>query len=287
MKIFLKKTGIVLLTLCLATIFMFTSFGASKNEDYDLLLDNGFSAAYIDNLSDEMAEKMAEAIRKKSGIDETNYFDYLLSCGYPKEFLESVTESTLKNIVSLVSEKEILNVDYKTKADVDNSNIIIKSVVAKIKDKETGNITDEVVCVYWEWLDKAPLIKDEDFICVSWDQELFVYGGSFYAEDYYKDEQTDSWVVSNSYKTLARLSLDSLGHWTDLKAFKNVVGGSMVFNLLPTSPIEKENYNDGIEIEYSHRYETLKTIALILIPLVVLAIVLIIVLKKRRKRKKK
>lgn len=59
-----------------------------------------------------------------------------------------------------------------------------------------------------------------------------------------------------------------------------------MFNLLATSPIETENYNDGIETKYSHNYEILKTIALILIPLVVLAIVLIIVLKKRRKRKK-
>lgn len=286
MKLFFRKFGIVLLTVYLTIMFMFNSFAASKNENYDLLLDNGFSQAYIDNLSDEMIERMAEVIRKESGIEEINYFDYLLSCGYPEEFLNSVTDSTLKNIVSFISDKEILNVDYETKADIDNSNIIIKSVTAKIKDEKTDNIIGEAVCVYWEWLDKAPLIRDEDFIGINWDQELFVYGGSFYAEDYYKDNQADSWVVSNSYKALARLNLDSLGHWTDLKAFKNIIGGSMVFNLLATSPIETENYNDGIEIKYSHNYEILKTIALILIPLVVLAIVLIIVLKKRRKRKK-
>lgn len=281
-----KKISVVLLTLCLMMIFMFSGFGVSKDENYELLLDNGFSATYIDNLSDEMIEKMAEAIRKKSGIEETDYFDYLLTCGYPKEFLESVTDSILKNIVSLILDKEIFDVEYETKSDPNNPKVIVKSAIAKTKDKKTGNITGEVVCVYWEWLDKAPLIRDEDFVSVNWDQELFAYGGSFYAEDYYKSRQTDSWTVSNSHKALARLSLDSLGHWTNLKAFKSVIGGAMVFNLLPTSPIETEDYNDGIRIEYAHRYETLRTIAIILIPLAILVTILVVIFKKRRKRNK-
>lgn len=249
----LKSVTTLLLALCLMLICLFQSFGISIDKNDDIL-------------------------------SKTDCFDYLLSHGYPEEFLETVTESTLKNMVSLISNNEISDVIYETKQLPENSNIIIETVCAKMIDMHTGSIVGESVCVHWKWSYRTPIIREEDFISVSWNKEFFVYDAdSFYAEDYYKDNLADSWSVSNSYTKLAHSGLNSLGHWTKLKTNKNVVGGSMMFNLLPNFPVDTDNYNNNLRVEYTHQYELLKVIIIVLA--ILLVVILVITLKIRIKRK--
>lgn len=278
----LKLASTLSLAFCLIFICMFQSFGIGKDKNHENLLEKDFSLTHIDYLSDEVVDKGIEIpIESK-----TNCFDYLLSCGYPKEFLEMVTDSTLKNIVSLISNNEVSEVVYKAEHHPENSNIIIETIVAKLKDKHTGNVVGESVCIYWKWSDKTPLIREEDLISVSWNKELFVYDDeSFYAEDYCKDNPTDIWSVSNSYTKLSRTSLNSVSHWSVLKTNKNVIGGSMMFNLLAISPIDTVNYNNNLKVEYTHQHKLLNVIIIFLA--IFSIVVLIITLKIRTQRKNK
>lgn len=272
----LKLTGALLLVF----VSVFQSFGISRDKNYEILSKKDFSPDRIECSSGELPDKGVKVSVKA----ETDCFNYLLSCGYPKEFLQAVTDSTLKNIVSLISNNEISDVTYDTKQLSENSNIIVETIVAKMKDPHTGRIVGESVCVYWKQCDKKPLIGEEDFVSARWNKNLFVYDDeSFYAEDYCKDNQTGCWSVSDSYTKLSRVNLNNVGHWSVPKTNKNVTGGSMMFNLLAVSPLDNVNYNNNLEVEYTRHYELPKVI--IIVFAVFSVAVLIITLKIRKKEK--
>lgn len=269
-------------------ICAFYCFGITKNENDNFILENDVSSEYLGSLNDRAIEKMIKTIRKKGETEKISDFDYLLSCGYPEEFLKAVTDSTLKRIVSSIGNNQVSDVRYKTEYPDSNKNVHIESVAAKMKDKENGDIVGETVCIYWEWTDKKPLIND-DYFSVEWSEKFFVYEeDSFYAEDYYKENTADAWTVSDSRTTIARITLNSIGHFAEPKVQENIVGGSMVFGLLSKYPIETaddKNIN-YLEVQYTHQYELLKTVILIVTVLASIAIVGIILLKNRRKRNK-
>lgn len=291
MKILRKIIGIVLLTVFLMTVFSFWCYGVNKDENYELLLEYGFTSDYLDNLSDVFIEKMADTIRETSGEKQANDYYYLLSCGYPKAFLELLTDSTLKNIVSSIGDNEIISVTYTNKDPAfnmsDNSKVVIKRVSVKMKDKKSDKIVGEAVCVYWEWLDNKPLMREEDFVAVKWNSELFTYNpDSFYAEDYWKENTTDKWTVADSYTVLTRATQEAIGHWTKLKSSGNIVGGAMIFSLLSKSEIDKKtDYTNKITVEYTHQYRLTKFIIIVVILVVILLTAVIIVLSKKHRRK--
>ena len=218
---------------------------------------------------------------------ENNNYNYLLSCGYPEEFLNNLTETTINKIVELHGDNDVIEVICETEYFPDNTEenakVIMNSVIAVMQTADGDKIAGESICVYWEWVGNKPLVKGEDFISVLWnDESLILEDDTFYAEDYWKNNKQDIWSVSDSHRNIARLNLNTLGHYTDLKEFKNHVGGSMVFNLMANSPIDiNSEYNKYFTVEYEHNIYCLW----IILPVAFFSIALLQIIKLIRKKK--
>ncbi len=233
-------------------------------------------------------------LSQKTLSEKTDNFDLLVSYGYSEDFLSKLTDTAYENLLFSVSGYEISDVSievlYLPDNTAENAEIILQRVTAVLKDADSSKIMGEAICLYWEWTDTPPVIREEDQISVQWNKDLFCYeADSFYAEDYSKDSADDPWTVSQSYTTLAHVNNNSLGHWTDLEAFDDYLGGVMIFNLSATSPLDADSaYNDRVHIEYTHEAETLRAVLYFAVPLVVVAgIVLTVIFMIRKKKKNK
>lgn len=279
-------------TVIICIIVLFTSSAVSyavntENESYKILLEHGFSEEYINNLTDTMIEKMAETIKKESNPEYVSDYDRLVSVGLPEEFIGNLTESSLKQIKSALGDSKVSALDYQSESATGNSDLPVKTLSIQLTDKRGKSVVGETVCIYWEWPINKPLIRTEDFITASWNKDTFCYNAdSFYAEDYRRNDLNDKWTVSDSYKELSRISLNSLGHWTKLYTTKNQVGGFIIFSLLPTHPINSEtDYDRDVDIVYNHETKITLTVVLciIFILLVLSAVWIITEVRKRRK----
>ncbi len=221
--------------------------------------------------------------------EQTTSYDYLLSQGYPEDFLNKLTETSLESIVTAIADNVIDNMDYDTKywckksSSPEDAEVAIYITTAEIKDNQNGNIIGKNVCIFWECLKKTSIIK-EDYFKLMWEQDVFCYEpDSFYAEDYFKDNEADNWKVSDSYTVLASAKQNSIGHCSKMKNYKNNAGGFLTFNLLTTAPIEKLSDKDNyLGIEYTQSLSLLKTVIWITLPLlIIILIILVIVLKKK------
>lgn len=279
-------------TVIICIIVLFTSSAVSyavntENESYKILLEHGFSEDYINNLTDTMIDKMAETIKKESNPEYVSDYDWLVSVGLPEEFIGNLTESSLKQIKSALGDSKVSALDYQSESATSNSDLPVKTLSVQLTDKRGKSVVGETVCIYWEWPINKPLIRTEDFITASWNKDTFCYNAdSFYAEDYRRNDLNDKWTVSDSYKELSRISLNSLGHWTKLYTTKNQVGGFIIFSLLPTHPINSEtDYDRDVDIVYNHETKTtlIVVLCIIFILLVLSAVWIITEVRKRRK----
>ncbi|MBR5827269.1 MAG: hypothetical protein IKY78_09330 [Clostridia bacterium] len=212
--------------------------------------------------------------------DNTTDREKLLDCGYSQEFINSLTDKMCEKIVLSIGDNEVESVKSETDETAVRGNVLIKKITASLKDKQTGRYTGESVCVYWEWKDSKPLIRDDDKITVNWDKDSFVYSeNSFYAEDYYKSNQTEMWSASESYSVLSGAKQGSVTHCTGLKKFSKYIGGSMVFNLdIADSEIESNNGEAYVS------YEHIVPFSIIIFPIVILGMVIVLIIVIRRKK---
>lgn len=285
-----KIKALISIIMCILIVFLSSvvSFAANtESANYKLLLEHGYEEDYLDNFTDTMIDKMAETI-KKAGDPEFNDYEWLLSIGIPEEFINNLAESSLARIRSTIGDNKISGVDYSAEAETNNNDVIVKKLSFQLIDDADSSVIGENVCVYWEWAINKPLIREEDYISAKWNKDVFCYDSdSFYAEDYRRNNVGDKWIVSDRYTTLARSSVDSLGHWTKNYGTKKQVGGFMVFSLSPTEPIDTGvSYDRNIDIEYSHETNTTFTIV-VFITFVFLILSVICIIIKLKKRKKK
>ena len=287
MKKLKALTGMII---CILIIFSLSATIYAVNEesdDYKLLLEQGYEEDYINNLTDTMIAKMAETIRETSDPEYINDYDLLISKGIPAEFINSLTESSLKKLRTALGDNEIAHLDYSTGNEKNNTDVTVKKLSVQLIDNKNSYVKGEVVCAYWEWKINTPLIREEDYISAKWNQEVYCYDSdSFYAEDYRRNNVLDSWKTSDSYDTLASVTLNSLGHWAKTYGVKKQIGGFMIFSLVPTQPVDcATDYDRDIDIEYTHETKTTSTISMfiVFILLVLSAIWIITEIKKRRR----
>lgn len=274
-----------ILIIFLSSVVSFAANAESAN--YKFLIEYGYEADYLDNLTDTMIDKMAETIKKVGDPEFVNDYDWLLSVGMPEEFINNLTESSLARIRAAIGDNKILGVDYSTEAETNDNDVIVKKLSFQLVDNSDSTVIGEIICAYWEWEINKPLIREEDYISVEWNKDVLCYDSdSFYAEDYRRNNVGDKWVVSDRYTTLARLSLNELGHWTEIYGIKKQVGGFMIFSLTTTEPIDSVySYDRNIYIEYTH--ETEKTVIIVsFIIFVFLILTAVCIIIKMRKRKK-
>ncbi len=280
MKKFFKSIIVIQMFFILFNICSLQCFGANNTEnEQDLFLKNEIT---INNHS----KKTPTSPTSKNNFERTTEFKFLLDYGYPEDFLKIFPNTTLENIIKLLESNTIARFETKTEYwpndSEQNAKVKITTLVANLQDNQTMKNTGSTVCVYWEWINGGPIFRGKDFISINWNKKNFCFTpDSFYAEDYWRKSTSDNWCVSNSYTTLSRLNLNSLGHWTDLKEFKNQVGGVAIFKLSPTnSDINTDNVIDDLRIFYNHDFDFIVTLTIVIITFI---IVVRFRLKKKRK----
>ena len=287
-----KIKALISTIMCILMVFLSSvvSFAANtESANYKFLLEYGYEAGYLDNLTDTMIDKMAETIKKVSDSEFVNDYDWLLFVGIPEEFINNLAESSLAKIRAAIGDNKISGVDYSTDQETNDNDVIVKKLSFQLVDNTDSTVIGEIICAYWEWKINKPLIREEDYISVEWNKDVLCYeSDSFYAEDYRRNNVSDNWSVSDKYTTLASLSLNELGHWTEIYGTKKQVGGFMIFSLSPTEPINSEySYDRNIDIEYTHETNTTFTIVLfIIIVFIILSAICIIIKLRKRKRSK-
>ena len=221
--------------------------------------------------------------------EEPDNYNLLLEQGYPADFLDNLTESALKNMVSLIPQNATLTVKCETKywadksAAIEDAKIAFEIVTAEINDEQSGLIIGKNVSIFWECLEKTSVFK-EDYFEIIWNNDIFCYeADSFYSEDLFKNNKTEQWQISDSYTALAHADQNSIGHWSEMKNSKSCAGGFMTFNLLTTSPIEQISDSENfINIDYTQSAQIYKTIIWVTLPFLLIFLIALVVVLKRK-----
>ena len=289
----MKKLN-TLLSLLLCLFIFFSTFStafalSTDSENYKILIEQGFTEDYLNKLTDSMINKMAEKVKDATDPDYISDYEYLLLVGIPEEFLKGLPEGTLSKIRDYISDGNVSDISFSAQKAA-SSDAVIKTLSLQLTDNDKEAILSETVCIYWEHEVNKPINRNEDFIKVSWNGEIFCYDAdTFYAEDYRRNNPEEIWKVSDSYSELATISLDSIGHWTRLYTLKKQVGGFMIFKLLPTHPIDADaDCDSSISADYSYDEEARELSTVILcIVFILLALTALSVIMRLRKKKHK
>lgn len=284
MKKLLKNLLVFQSIICLILLCHLQCFAKSTDTLCDTIWENADYLAHNNSTKEpDNGPKITTAKNKSNKIDT---FVYLSSCGYPKEFLETLPNATLNNIVESHKNNKVIDLKCETQywpdKKSDTAKLIIKRFIAKMQNVETGRFVGESVCVYWEWIEKRPFIREEDLISIKWNNYALNFdSGSFWAEDFYRNSAIDKWYVSNSYTKPANLTSKSLGHWSDLNTFNNQVGGILIFNLVTNSTKITESIEDGLAISYTHKTDIFKTTFFTVFIFAIFVLIVIFRYKKR------
>lgn len=278
--------------LCALTFFStFTAVFAvnTNNDNYNFLIENSYDEDFLNNLTDSMINKMAKKIKEVSDPNYLSDYKYLLSVGIPENFLKGLAETSLSIIRDYISDSNVSSIDYITNKAA-SSDAFIKKLSIQLSDENNASVVGEIVCIYWEHEINKPILRDEDFVEVGWNGDVFCYDAdTFYAEDYRRNTTEETWKVSKSYKALATISFDRIGHWTELYTIKKQVGGFMIFKLSPTKPIDcNTDYDTNLIADYSYAAETKDYSTVILCTVFILLILtaLTIITRIRKKNRK-
>ncbi|MBQ9912969.1 MAG: hypothetical protein IJO73_01940 [Clostridia bacterium] len=220
---------------------------------------------------------------------DDNNRELLLSKDFPEDVVNSISDSAVEKIFSSIENYEIADVSAETKYypenTVENADLAVKTISAQLKDKQSGIYMGETVCVYWEWLDNKPKIREKDYISLKWSDDRLNYeSDSFYAEDYSKKNMQDKWIVRNTYNTLAEAKQDSVGHWTDLYEKENCVGGVMILHLIPDSPFVLSASKAFLNCEYTHYIKTLPTTVFYVLIVAFLFVCIFFIIRKKKRQ---
>lgn len=196
--------------------------------------------------------------------EQLSNYDFLLSQGYPAEHLDNLTENTLQKMVEMIGTGYVTNVDVKkstfndgtgvARGAINEDSMTLEIVTGAICQYDTNKITGVLVSATWEWAANKPVYRGQDGVVVNWDSSIFTYDeDTFYAQDVYRSNADDEWSVFKEHTSLSISKQGGLGFYTDLKALKKYVGGSMLFLLSPTSNMIKGTaYKTTLNIEYAH-----------------------------------
>ena len=216
--------AIIAFSMIFATIVPSFAFEESESSNYDFLLEQGYSAEYLDNFTDAALQKMTEMISENGYISDIN--------------INSIVFNTPTNIARGTINEDSLSLTISSGSICQNG---------------TDKITGVLVAVSWEWAKLKPLYRGQDAITINWDSDIFHFADAFYAQDFYKSNETDEWSVFKEYSVLAVSNQGGIGHWTNLKSFSKYVGGGMLFLLEPTISMKSGTANSTtLNVNYVH-----------------------------------
>lgn len=219
------------------------------------------------------------AIAAEAGSDNCTYLE---SIGFPEDILHDMSEEMQQRITEQIAGKSISAARY---SDERIGSVVVKKIEISLLADDSADVTGKTICIFWEYDDNKPLMKENDFISVNWNSTAFLYDAdSFYAEDCYKKGITDTWSVNETHNVLATAGQERIGYWSKLKPMSKKVGGCFTFTLLSTEKRGNSAFNsDGLRFSLSHRCELTKTIAFILIILAAIICTVIVMTRKKHK----
>lgn len=178
-------------------------------------------------------------------------YDFLLSCGYSASFLDALSEEMLLKIYNAIGDNEVVSVEktvfgvdefgglypVNTQGAINASSMTITTELAEIVKPNTEPI---LLCIYaavWEWAKNKPAIRYEDLYTVNWDVSVFTRG-AFYAQDTGRNSDESEPNVINEYDDSAKSALGGLGHYNKLSWKYDYIGGALLVFLTPANPIK-------------------------------------------------
>lgn len=201
----------------------------------------------------------ADTIENDEG--KTNY-EILLEKGYSESFLNNLTDEYMQRLVAVIGDNKVGSIEttetkfYDDSVTLDTISAALLTLnitatnVCKLNSTEISSV---VVTITWEWAANKPVYRGKDAISVNWDENVFTYTGGFYSQDCYKSNASDEWTLFKEYDSAAEANQGGIGAWTDLKALKKYVGGTMMLVLSPTSTMKEGTANStGINVNYVH-----------------------------------
>jgi|GEM_PF-3694763 len=196
---------------------------------------------------------------------ETAY-DSLLQYGYSQNFLDSMSNEIIERMANQIgNDEEITNIYVKTVYLNENNgmqtygmisedSLALDISVAEICKKETNIITRVLVSISWDWAGTRPLQRFQDGITVNWDANLFAfYQDSFLAQDYGKSDEDEEWEVEGEYKRPAHHAQGGLGFYSQMSTTKKRTAGAAIFLLEPKiSIVSGSSEVTEINVNYVH-----------------------------------
>ena len=197
--------------------------------------------------------------------EETTNYNILLNHGYPKEFLDNLSDSYMSKLVEEIGsgtvddiqivEKSLVESELQTRG-IDPSSMTLQVASGAIYDAN-NKVTSVLVSVYWEWAANKPIYRGVDALSFNWDSGVFVYSGGFYAQDVYKSNANDDWTLLKETSNPDEATQGGIGYMTDLEEFKTYVGGSMLIVLYPKTDGNGNMYkgtahSTALNVKYAH-----------------------------------
>lgn len=200
-------------------------------------------------------------------------YEYLLSCGYSAEFLNSASEELLVNIYNGIGDNEVADVYedivYLNESGnpylpnplgtIDENSLKITLEVGtayKVGTKEVGVV---IYSIIWEWAKNKPVVRHEDPVAINWDASIFCLSG-FYAQDTARNTLSEEPICLKDYIAPAQATQGGMGHFNDIAWTYNYnyVGGGVVILLEPTAKMfqygnkTQDNKNTQINFNFVH-----------------------------------
>lgn len=198
-------------------------------------------------------------------------YDFLLNCGFSKEYLDSLTVEILSRMrngigndilvsteIETIYLSENTNDNMQSRGTISENSLELKISASKICKKDTTTITRVLVLVTWEWYDRKPAVRKEDAIAVNWNSDIFYFhADSFYSMDLYKYVEDEDWIIHDELSSPKELNQGGLGFFTklynDSAPLNLYVGGQAIFFLNPSEPIyDGKTHGTGINVNYVH-----------------------------------
>lgn len=161
---------------------------------------------------------------------------FLLARDYPAEYLDTLVPPQLAGLYELAREK---NARFYTLAESGESGIrgrisaerLALSVVLSctpLEDEGDTYFSECYLTVHYRWRE-PPVLRGSDSIAVTWDPELWQYGGDrdFIAQDLFRHPASSRWEVYETWEQPRNITLGGVEISPDLGSGAYLDGGLM------------------------------------------------------------
>ncbi len=196
--------------------------------------------------------------------EQTDY-DFLLSCGYSAEFLDTFPEENYSKMRATIGnyDVDVIEVSSNEKSNmvrgaIAEADLELQLEIAELCQKGTNIINGYLIGATWIWAEGKPINNlNQDAITINWNAELLNIAGdgAFWSQDWYKESASSEEIVFRECTTPAEAAQGGVGFYTELKWGKSFLGGCVLLLLETSIPMYTgTDYSSSINMEYAHDF---------------------------------